>query len=208
MPSPDQTSPFAAGPYFEHATFSGLDLPAADLSGKEFFGCTFKSLKLQESLWNKARLEDCVFEDCDLTRMQPKRLVAYGVEMRGCKLMGIDWTDLAPNPQLSFADCNLRYASFVSLNLRKTRFLRCRVTEANFVGVDLREADFADSDLTGSTLADCQLGKADFSRARGVCVNPAKNRVKDAVISLESAVLVAMSFGMKVSGFGEDETSG
>src|SRR5205814_6996891 len=55
----------------EDQTFDGLDLPQADLSGKEFSRCTFRQLKLQESRWKGARLEDCVFEDCDLTRMDP-----------------------------------------------------------------------------------------------------------------------------------------
>lgn len=46
--------------------------------------------------------------------------------------MGIDFTEVSPNPEVTFEDCVLRYASFVGLSLRKTAFLRCSALEANF----------------------------------------------------------------------------
>src|SRR5213078_4174008 len=88
----------------EDQTFEGLDLPQADLSGKEFSRCTFRHLKLPESRWKGARLEDCVFEDCDLTRMDPSQMRALGVTFRRSKLMGADWTGVSKNPQLSFEE--------------------------------------------------------------------------------------------------------
>lgn len=197
----------AAEEYFEDITFAGLDLQGVDVSRKEFFRCTFRNTRLQESRWDRARLEDCTFEDCDLTRFQAPLLTAYGVQFKGCKLMGVNWGEVSPHPRLAFNDCNLRYCSFVGVNLRQTVFARCRATEASFIDVDLTEADFSGSDLTGSTFRNAQLRKADFSNANGVFIDPALNRVKDVRIPVEAAVLLAMSLGMRVSGYdsGDEE---
>ncbi|MBI5549504.1 MAG: pentapeptide repeat-containing protein [Deltaproteobacteria bacterium] len=186
---------------FDDAVFEGLELQGFDFSGKDFYRCTFRNVKLQESRWQRAGLEDCVFEDCDLTRMLPADLRAHGVRFKGCKLMGIEWTKSSLNPQLSFEDCNLRYSSFLAMSLRATPFVRCKATEANFIDVDLTEADFSESDLTGSTFQGTTLTDADLSTAQGAFIDPAKNRVKDARVAVESAVLLAAFFGMRVNGY-------
>ena len=97
--------------------------------------------------------------------------------------------------------CNLQYASFVNVNLTRTRFTQCRLVEVNFVDSRLVESEFADTDLSGSRFEQCDARQADFSRAHGLFLDPTRNKVKDARISLAAAVTLAASFGMKVSGF-------
>lgn len=188
----------AAETQFERVVFEGLDLAGFDFAGKELTGCTFRGLKLAESGWRGARLEDCVFERCDLTRMRPTDLRAYGVHFSGCKLMGVEWTRASLRPQLSFEECSLRYASFVGINLRGTRFVRCQAVETQFVDTDLTDAEFVDTDLTGATFQGTTLAGADLSTARGALLDPAKNRVKGVHVSVETALLLASSFGMQV----------
>ena len=53
-----------AGESFDDETFVGLDLAQANLGDKLFAGCTFRNVKLAESRWRRARLEDCVLEGC------------------------------------------------------------------------------------------------------------------------------------------------
>src|SRR5204863_210792 len=93
-PPPSQSRPFHED-FHAEATFSDLALEAADLSEKEFQRCLFRRCKLPESRWVRARLEDCVFEECDLTRVAPQQLGLRGVTFKGTKLMGVDWTELA-----------------------------------------------------------------------------------------------------------------
>jgi uncharacterized protein YjbI with pentapeptide repeats len=186
---------------FEDETFDGLELAAARLEGKDFSGCTFRNLKLAESRWDGARLEDCVFDDCDLTRAVPGQLALRGVEFRRCKLMGIEWAGLAPHPDMRFSDCNLRYCSFIALRAGKTPFLRCALLEASFVDVDLAGSTFDDCQLEGARFEGCDLRGATFTTSRGLQLDPTRNRVQGATLSLEAAVLLAGSFGLKVAGF-------
>ncbi len=191
---------FQARSLFQDELLQGSEQQRADLSGKEFLGCTFRNMKLQESVWRGARLEDCVFEDCDLTRMDPARMALLGVLFRRSKLMGIDWTALTPNPSVTFEECDLRYASFVGLNLRRCAIRGCRAIEANFLDCDLSDSDFTGTSLVGANLEGSEVTRANLAGAEGAFVSPSKNRVKDVYISVASAVELARSFGMRVEG--------
>lgn len=194
MSRPD---PFGA-PFHRDIVFADLALPAADLRGKEFFRCTFRGCRFPESRWDGANLEACNFEDCDLSGLVPGRLVANDVRFVRCKLQGIDVGELSSSARLAFEGCNLRYASFERTGLEGTPFTDCRISEASFAECELSGCDFSGSDVAGTTFVRCVLERADLSRARGVFVDPTKNRVKDLRLPLEAAVLLARSFGMHV----------
>ncbi|WP_164016792.1 pentapeptide repeat-containing protein [Pyxidicoccus trucidator] len=192
--------------YFENETFAELELQGCDLSEKEFYRCTFQRTQLQESRWRNSVLEACVFISCDLTRAQLKATGLRGVRFEGSKLMGVDFTDVSANPEVAFEDCVLRYASFVGLSLRKTEFLRCTALEANFFDLDLTEADFSGTTLTGSNFRGCTLTKTNFSQVSGLFLDPARNRVKGTRVPVETAVSLAQSLGMQVTGFSDEGT--
>jgi fluoroquinolone resistance protein len=193
-----------AGDFFADRGFSDLALDGADLSGKELQRCTFRRCKLPASRWARSKLEDCLFEHCDLTRMVPLGLALRDVTFKDSKLMGVDWTDLGPLPRVAFEACDLRYASFVKLKLRATGFLRCTARESNFIDVDLTEADFTGSDLTDSTIRGCTLARTNLARATGVLFDVQGNRVKGARIGLEAALAMARAAGMVVESFEGD----
>jgi uncharacterized protein YjbI with pentapeptide repeats len=186
------------GDFFADVTFSELSLPGVDLAGKEFQRCTFRRCKLGESRWARAKLEECSFEACDLAGMVPRELALRGVTFKGTRLMGVDWSDIAKFPQVSFEGCDLRYASFMKLRLPSTKITGCVARDANFIELDLQGADFTGTDLTGSTIQGCTLAKTNFSRATGVFFDPQKNRVKGVRIAIETAVLLVQSFGIVV----------
>ncbi|MBS2029318.1 MAG: pentapeptide repeat-containing protein [Deltaproteobacteria bacterium] len=189
-----------AGDAFEDALIDGLDLQGFDFAGKDLVRCTFRNANLQLSRWGEARLEECVFEGCDLSRMVPAEMKAHGVRFKRCKITGVEFSRLSLSPELAFEDCNLRYSSFVDINLRDAPLIRCQALEANFIGVELTGADFSGTELTGSTFEGATLAKADFTSAKGAFLDPAKNKVKGVRVGVDSAVLLASSFGMKVDG--------
>src|SRR5512140_2772801 len=114
---------------FQDQTFADLALEAAELSGKDFLRCTFRGAKLPQSRWEGVRLEDCLFEDCDLSRLRPAPRTLTDVTFRRTKLMGIEWSKLR-NPGLTFEECDLRYAAFLDVSLRGTAFRGCKAGEA------------------------------------------------------------------------------
>jgi fluoroquinolone resistance protein len=187
------------GESFDDETIVGFDLAGANLADKLFAGCTFRNVKLAESRWSRARLEDCVLEGCDLTRLAPAEMALRGVQFNRCKMMGIDWTGVGEYPDLGFADCNLDYCSFTSLRLRKTSFVRCSLIEASFVDADLTEARFDSCRFTGARFERCDLRKASFGGSQDLLLDPATNQVRGTSIPAETALLLAVSFGFKVT---------
>lgn len=186
----------------ERETFTAFDAQRADLGGKELYRCTFRNVNFHEASWRRARLEECVFEDCDLTRMQVAQVSFLGVTFRRSKLLGVDFSEASSNPTFTFEACNLEYAAFQKVNLRKTHFIDCKLTESSFNECDLVDTDFSHSDLSGATIEQCLLTRANFTTAGGVFLDPTRNRVKDARIGVDGAAGVAMSFGMVVAGYG------
>lgn len=196
----DSTRQLAANA-FEDETFDRLDLTGADLSGKELTRCTLRGCKLHDATWLDCRLEDCVLEGCDLTGFRAKRVALRGVVFRECKLMGADWTDVGSYPDATFADCDMRYQTFVSLALTNSSLERCAIVDSTFIDVDLTKTRFTDCDLSGTQLERCQLAGADFASSRGVYFDPAKNHARGARVSLETAALIVSSLGLVVPGF-------
>lgn len=193
--------PFEEGDLYADRAFEDLSLDSADLAGKEFQRCVFRRCKLPASRWTEARLEDCTFEQCDLARIVPTKILLRGVTFNDSRLMGVDWSGIGTLPSVQFEKCDLRYSSFVKLKLRKTRFVGCIARETNFIDVDLTEADFTGTDATGSTVQGCVLVKANFTTTTGLFFDPRANQVKGVRISVETAVSFAQSLGMAVDGY-------
>ncbi|HEY4058059.1 MAG TPA: pentapeptide repeat-containing protein [Kofleriaceae bacterium] len=196
---------FPDGDSFADATFQDLALTGADLGGRELVKCTIRNAKLDETRWSKTRLEDCIFDNCDLTRANFASLALRDVVFKNCKLMGIDFSVTAKLPMMSFENCNMRYVSFVGVAMKKASLRDCALHEANFIDVDLTGATLVDCNFTGATFDRCTLANAKFTHAAGLFVDPAKNKVKGMHVPLEAAVLLAASFGFRVSGYELDE---
>jgi uncharacterized protein YjbI with pentapeptide repeats len=194
----DPAAEIAKRQSFQDRRFEGGDLTGADLGGKDFTACTFHGVRLPQTRWREARLEDCRFEACDLSRMAPDALGARGVVFAGCKLMGVDWSNLGAYPALSFEGCDLRYASFVGLRLRKVSFTGCNLQEAQFVETELAEAVFADCRLDGARFERCDLRKAGFAGSTGLTLLPEGNQLRGARVPVDAAIRLAESFGLKV----------
>lgn len=189
---------FDAQAFFEGESFD--DVEGAKVAHKEFFRCTFRNGKLAESRWERCSFEACTFIDCDLTRMVPMNSSWRGVTFKQCKLLGVDFSSLAVNPDVTFEGCILRYVVMNGVNLRGTRFSDCEMQDAQLVESSFIDADFTGSDLTGATFSRCDLAGADFSSARGVYFEPRQNTAKGAFVPVETAVMIAQAAGLRVAG--------
>ena len=192
----------------ENETFADLDLEGHDILGKELYRCTFRSVKLPEVRLDKSVFEQCKFIDSDLTRVKAVGASFHGVRFEHCKLLGVELSNLAANPDVFFDECNLRYASFGGLNLRNTKLHRCQLQEASFHETSLIDASFDGSDLSSAAFSRCDLAGADFSNAVGVYFEAAQNCVKGVRIPVETAVMMAQALGMHVAGYEDANARG
>ncbi|MBK8169530.1 MAG: pentapeptide repeat-containing protein [Sandaracinaceae bacterium] len=193
--------PLHASQIFESRAFDDLDVSGERFVGKEFFRCTFKNLRAGESTFEKCQFEKCVFDECDLTRCCLSHTSLHGVEFRGSKLLGVNFSQANKNVDISFSDCVLRYAVFDGMALRDTRFSDCQLQDAQFQKTDLVNADFTGSDLAQTVFDGCELSGADFSNARAFLLDPRANRVRDAYVSADTAAALVHAMGFRVAGY-------
>lgn len=186
----------------EGETFRGVDMRGADISEKIFRDCTFHNVVFAEARLRECRFEDCAVEASDWTMAKVYGTALRGVKFRGCKLMGIDWSDGHRSIDASFEECVLDYCSFVKIDARKVTFKDCRLLEVNFTEANLTEADFSGSNLDRCQFHQTHLVRANLSNATNLRLDPTQNKVKGATISLDAAVGIVMTMGMHVAGFG------
>jgi fluoroquinolone resistance protein len=197
----DMTRLFGDQGNVDDAIFTDLDGGGSHVADREFYRCTFNTVKLAEAQLERIVLEQCTFTDCDLTRCALKGVSLRGVTFTRCKLLGVDFSRISDNPDVSFDACILRYAAFAGLNLRNTTFSTCELQEAQFEGTSLVAARFPGSNVTGATWTRCDLSGSDFSLAEGLALDVRTNRVKDAYVPVETAVRLAQEAGLRVVGY-------
>jgi uncharacterized protein YjbI with pentapeptide repeats len=186
--------------FIKGAEFTNADLSGLVLADKELYRCVFKGCTLGTARFEHVVFEACTFEDCDLSRATLPRSVSRGLTFTRCKLLGVHFNALSQRPELEFDGCDLRYAVFDGLHLRGTRFADSKLQDASFNGCDLVDADFTGCDLGAAVFTRCDLGGADFSTATDLLFDPAANRAKDAFISVDAAVQLARTHGLRVAG--------
>lgn len=187
--------------FLEGETFTAVELRGVTLAHKELYRCTFRGGALATAKLERVVFEQCVFEDVDLSGVTWPHSALRDVRFVRCKLMGVHFGALSPNPEVSFEGCDLRYCVFDGVHLRDTRFVDCKLQDASFNACNLVDADFSGSELGGAVFGRCELAGADLSTCSGLFLDPASNKVKGAFVPVEAAVELARVQGLKVAGY-------
>ena len=196
--------------YYHNSNFKGIRVSGRQLSDKEFVHCTFANCDLHGCTLSDCVFEDCSFSDCDLSVVKIRHSGFLGVKFTGCKLIGIDWTQIKKPIDFQFERCNMNDSVFAGLALSATKFLDCTLTGGDFAKANLGKCVFDSVDLSGAmflntNLTRCLFKSADFSRAkiqnsdltfadfstaRNYQINPSSNKLKKIVFFLLEAVLL------------------
>lgn len=204
-PAHTDLSRLPAGALVEGEVFHDVDIAA--LTKLELYRCHFDNCRFGDAVFSRVVIEDCDFVGCDLTRISWGDSSLRGVRFVDCKLLGVNFAKANDNPDVSFERCLLRYAVFDGVSLRGARFVDCQMAESSFVEADLQESDFSSSTLTHAVFKRCQMAGADFSTAVELLFDAGVNDAKDAFISVETAIHMAQSLGLRVAGHDDPRPS-
>ncbi|MEU8243521.1 pentapeptide repeat-containing protein [Actinoplanes missouriensis] len=171
----------------EQVEFSGLDLCETDLQGVEFDGCTFRDARFNCSQQSDVAYLNCTFVNCNF----------FDATLANCKTVGSH-----------FERCTFDITTVDGGDWSFTSLIRADLSSATLTGVRMREADLTGAKLTGGIVRDCDLSGATLTAAdltgcdlRGSdlsALNPAETAIRNAVITVEQAVTVAMSLGLQI----------
>lgn len=183
--------------------FQRIDLRGRRFVEKRFEDCIFERCDAQETQFISCYFGGCRFIDCDMSQLTLRGTRFSNVYFERCKLMGINWTDVAwskfvADAPISFDGCSLDYGTFLGLRLHNVRMSDCSAQE-----VDFREAALVGADLTGTEFAGTlfqrtNLQAANLVGAKQFAIDPRHNDLTAARFALPDALLLLEMLGIEL----------
>ena len=184
-------------------SFSRLTLPKLDLYGVEFEDCAFSHCDFSEAHFKHCKFIDCTFEQCNLSLLALPHTRFFAVDFKGCKLVGIDWTQgewpaFHLDPELSFIECLMNDCSFFGLTLHELTMTECKLHEVDFREANLTKATMTSCDFSHSLFMRTQLAKANLSDSYNIQLNVLENNVAQAKFSRFAALDLLYGLGIEL----------
>ncbi|MEL6797511.1 MAG: pentapeptide repeat-containing protein [Planctomycetota bacterium] len=150
-----------------------------------------------EPAFRTKRLRDATLRACDLSNTRCTDLVATRVELRDCRLVGIDVSG-ATLRDIRCTDCQISLARAFGTTLERCWFENCDLRECDFDEATLAGVVFRNCDLRQARFASSKLGQTDVrgSRVEGIVVHP--DLLRGAMIAPEQADVFAAAMGLRV----------
>lgn len=177
--------------HYESIDFCETDMEKKDLCETVFQSCVFyKDTRQTGGSFQRSKLRNTVFIDCDLTMCRFGFADLFGAEFIRCRLIGSDFENASFAEQLSgthyfcsgkIEDSNLSNACLAGLllqncSLKGNRWFETDIMKADFSGADLSggefsgiswtTANFQGCDLRGSSLPGMDIRKMDLTGIR------------------------------------------
>ncbi len=189
---------------YAEATFRKLEHRERVIDETKFAECQFIGCDFSESRFQRCRFIDCKFTDCTLRLAAFDDSALINATFSRCGLMGInwsaaDWSDWSAKlSTLTFDECDLKYAVFLSVDLKRVVLRDCIAHEANFADANLSNATLTGTDLACAVFVRTDLTDADFTGAKNYTLNLADNQTKGAKFDLPEAVRLLYSLDIEI----------
>lgn len=106
-------------------------------------------------------LVDAVATDADWANARAQRWSALRVELRRCRLTGIELAE-ATISDVTFDDCRIDLAGIRHARLERVVFRDCRMGECDLYGSTLKDVLFERCELREATFSTCMLERVEF----------------------------------------------
>ncbi len=178
---------------YEDVSFERINFNGSRIESSTFLDCQFAGCSLVEAELRSCRFQRCSFTDCDLSLLQLPSSEFSSTTFKGTKLVGVDWTMARQNQPalgnpLSFKASILNHCTFIGLAMPSLELIDCVAHEVDFRQTDLQSADFSGTDLLGSLFMETDLSGADLRTARNYTIDPTKNLLSGARLSMPEAI--------------------
>lgn len=183
----------------EDRTFEKVVEPGKAFHGRTFDKCTFTRCDFSRSDFTKSRFIDCTFNGCDLSMMKLRGASMQHVVFKESKVLGVDFSGCSEMLfSVRFEQCALDHSVFVKRRMPKTRFTRCSLKSVDFEQADLNEAVLDTCDLQDAVFNGTLLRGADLTTAFNYSIDPERNEMKGARLSVDGALGLLAKYGLQI----------
>jgi len=168
----------AEGVFFEKIIFENVIFQQVDFSGLE--------------------LIDVIFEKCDLSNVDFNEAIMHRVEMKDCKIVGINLMG-ATLRNVLFDHCYGDYATFRNANCKQVKFHNSSLVNADFYTSTLLNVYFSNSSLNEIQLSGTKLAGIDLSSCEFRKIGVTMEDVQGCIVSPQQAVGFSKLFGLIIN---------
>ena len=176
-----------SGSRHESVLFTDVDLSDLEERGAVFDGCTFRGIRFNASTHRDAAFTNCTFTGCNF----------FDARFTGCKLVGSTF-DRCTFDLLMVEGGDWSWVGLSGADLRKATFRSVRLREADLTGVRFEGATIRDTDLSSALLHGASFHGADLRGSDVSALDPLQCDVRDALIDVEQAMVIAVALGLRI----------
>ena len=128
-------------------------------------GAKLRAVEWRRIVLERGDLADARLEQTNLANLRAHRAALLRVELRGCRLTGLQWADGAWR-DVTVSGCGADLATMRHTRLERVAFVDCRLAEADFADARLREVSFERCDLAGVDLRGARFQRVELRGCR------------------------------------------
>jgi fluoroquinolone resistance protein len=197
----------------DHQEFSGEAFTSLPIDHGEILeSCSFVRCSFEGAWLESVETKSCLFEECSFVNAQMNgsghcsssflncdfsRAALFGTHFTECRLVGSNLAS-ADLTALRVQGGDWSYCILRLQKLDRTNFSNVKLAGADLYGCSLRNCDFSKANLAGANLQQCDLRASDLRSADLTDTDLKTAKLKDARITVDIAILFAMSHGMLV----------
>lgn len=141
------------------------------------------------------KINDCIFEKCNLSNIKLKDTILNNVVFIKSKLLWLNFLEINKLfSNFSFEDSHLYLSYFMSLNLKNISFWKSMIKECDFTNTILDGSDLSFCNLEKSTFRNTSLKNTDFRWAINLSIDPRINNLSKTKFSSYNALYLLDSF--------------
>ena len=174
---------------FEHVAFLDVDFTEVVSEGATFSECVFRGCRFNASVHTGSAFANCTF----------RRTSLFDATFTRAKLMG-SMFDTCTFGALKVEGGDWSFTGLPGADLRGAVFDGVRMREADLTGAKCQEARFRDTDLSGAWVFGASFEKSDLRGSDLSAFDPTEVRMREAVITMDQAVVIAAGLWLDVRG--------
>ncbi len=183
---------------FNNQTFA-QSFAGAKLADISFTDCVLNNCDFSRADISAASFSDCVFNGCNLSNVKMAGTKLRNIKFNECKFMGVDFSR-AHSFLLSwiFEGGKAEFCDFKRLDLRSCRFKNTSLKDSDFSAANLQNTKITGCNLLGAVFANTDLRGTDLTGSVNCFIDPSKNKMQGAKISLCEAAGLLSPFGVEL----------
>ncbi|WP_257348741.1 pentapeptide repeat-containing protein [Pseudalkalibacillus decolorationis] len=183
--------------YFQMGIVNDCEITGESIEKLCFEKVVFKNVTFQDVSFRFNDLTDVVFDKCDLSNADFGDAIVHRVEMKECKMLGMNLSGSTLRNVL-FDECIGKLAAFGYSDCKNVKFQASYLCNADFYEAKFKNVAFDQCDLNEANLSGTILKGIDLSTCSFEKLTISIEKLEGCIISNEQAIGFAKALGLVI----------